>query len=156
MSSTKGGYGPLVHRCDPPKELRGFVALAVVSALFGRIDVSSMLVRTLCLILGAADHRRSFHRPRPPRYLPDLTLYEPSLLTALGEFPIEPLKALLLDIQPTREEVEAFEGSTLEPVLELAIPGFSSPPQRQGHRTLLLDGLPQTEEFFRRHAKCPS
>src|SRR5918999_3276394 len=121
-----------------------------------RFGVFTVLVLTLRVVLVAAGHRRSFHRSRPPRYLPDLTLYEPTLLTALGKFPIEPLKALLLDIQPTREEVEAFEGSTLEPVLELAIPALSSPPQRQGHRTLLLDGLPRTEEFFGGHAKSPS
>src|SRR5215216_794092 len=153
LTSTKGGYGLLVHRCDPPQESKGLVG---VCALIRRISVSSVLVRTPCAILGAANHRRSFHRPRPPRYLPDLTLYEPSLLTALGKLPIEPLKSHLLDIQSTREEVEAFEGSTLEPVLELSIPGFSSPPQRQGHRTLLLDGLPRTEEFFGGHAKSPS
>src|SRR5215216_21669 len=153
LTSTKGGYGLLVHRCDPPQESHGLVG---VCALIRRISVTSVLVRTLCVILGAANHGRSFHRPRPPRYLPDLTLYEPSLLTALGKFPIEPLKALLLDIQPPREEVEAFEGSMLEPVLKFAIPGFSSPPQRQGHRTLLLDGLPRTQEFFGGHAKSPS
>src|SRR5215218_4618966 len=135
LTSTKGGYGLLVHRCDPPQESRGLVG---VCALIRRISVSSVVVRTLCVILGAANHRRSFHRPRPPRYLPDLTLYEPPLLTALGKLPVEPLEALLLDIQSTREGVEAFEGSTLKPALELALPGFSGPPQRQVRLTLLL------------------
>jgi hypothetical protein len=36
------------------------------------------------------------------RYFPDLTLYEPSLLTALGKFSREPLKALLLRVQLAR------------------------------------------------------
>jgi hypothetical protein len=83
-----------------------------------------VLVLTLCVILVATNHRRSFHRPRPPRYLPDLTLYEPSLLTALGKLSVEPLKAPLLDIQPVREGVEAFERSILKPALELAIPAL--------------------------------
>src|SRR5215216_6086634 len=153
LTSTKGGYGLLVHRCDPPQESHGLVG---VCALIRRISVSSVLVRTLCVILGAANHRRSFHRPRPPRYLPDLTLYEPPLLAALGKFPIEPLKALLLDIKSARKGVEAFERSTLKPLLELAIAALSRPPQRQGHRTLLLAGLPRTEEFFGRHVQGSS
>src|SRR5215203_3470627 len=41
-------------------------------------------------------------------------------------------------------------------MLKLALPGFSSPPQRQGHRTLLLDGFPRIEEFFRRDPKSSS
>jgi hypothetical protein len=58
-----------------------------------------------------------------------LTLYEPSLLAALRELPVESLEALLLNAQPAREEVEAFEGSVLKPALELALPGFSRPSQ---------------------------
>src|SRR5918995_4881599 len=141
---------------SPASSVKGFFVLVGGFLPARRFGVFPVLVLTLRVVLVAAGHRRSLHRSRPPRYLPDLTLYEPTLLTALGKLPIEPLKALLLDIQPTREEVEAFEGSTLEHALELAIPGFSSPPQRQGHRTLLLDGLPRTEEFFRRHAKSSS
>src|SRR5215212_9526792 len=110
----------------------------------------------LWVAMVAANHSRSLNRSRPPRYLPDLTLYEAPLLAALGKLPIEPLQALLLDFQPAREGVEAFERSTLEPALELALPSVSRPPQRQGHRTLLLDGLPRTEEFFGGHAKSPS
>src|SRR5215212_6580121 len=110
----------------------------------------------LWVAMVAANHSRSLNRSRPPRYLPDLTLYEAPLLAALGKLPIEPLQALLLDFQPAREGVEAFERSTLEPALELALPSVSRPPQRQGHRTLLLDGLPRTEEFFGGHAKSSS
>src|SRR5829696_7430764 len=141
---------------DVTQESRGFIALVEVSALIRRFGVSSVLVLTLCVILVAANYGRSFHRPRPPRYLPNLTLYEPPLLTALGKLSVEPLEAPMLDIQSTREGVEAFEGSTLKPALELALPGFSGPPQRQGHRTLLLAGLPRTEEFFRRHVQGSS
>ena len=132
---------------DVTPRVKEFVALFGVSALFGRFGVSTWLVRTLWVILVAADHGRSLHRPRPPCYLPNLTLYEPSLLTALGKFPVKPLKALLLDVQPVREGVEAFERSVLEPVLELVLPGFSGPPHRQGNRTLLLDGLSRIEEL---------
>src|SRR5918995_1151375 len=112
----------------PPQPSKGFVVLVEVRALIRRISVSIVLVRTVCITLGATNHRRSLHRPRSPCYFPYLTLYEPPLLTALGKFPIEPLKALVLDIQSAREGVEAFEGSTLKPALELAIPAFSSPP----------------------------
>jgi hypothetical protein len=61
-----------------------------------------------------------------------LSLYEPSLLTALGKFPVKPLKALVLDIKSAREGVEAFERSALKPVFELAFPGVSSPPSDRG------------------------
>ena len=67
----------------------------------------------LWVAMAAANHSRSLHRPRPPRYLSDLTLYEPCLLTALGKFPVKPLKPLLLDIQSVGEGVEAIKGSTL-------------------------------------------
>jgi hypothetical protein len=110
----------------------------------------------LWVAMVAANHGRSLHRPRPPRYLSDLTLYVPPLLTALGKLPIEALEALLLDVQPAREGVEAIEGSTLKPALELAIPGFSSPPQRQGNRTLLLGRPLRIEKFFRLHAQSSS
>src|SRR5918994_4098132 len=90
------------QRCDPPKESRGYAALVGVCALTRRSGVSSVLVRTVCVILIAANHSRSFHRPRPPRYLPDLTLYEPPLLTVLRKLPVEPLEALSLDIQSAR------------------------------------------------------
>ena len=82
--------------------------------------VSSVLVRTLCVTLVAANHGRSLHRPRPPRYLANLTLYEQCLLAALGKFPVEPLKARLLDIQSASEGVEALDGSVLKAALELA------------------------------------
>src|SRR5215217_2220390 len=153
LTSTKGGYGLLVHRCDPPQESHGLVG---VCALIRRISVSSVLVRTPCAILGAANHRRSFHRPQPPCYLPDLTLYEPPLLASLGKFPVKSLKALLLDIQSAREGVQALQGSTLKSALELAIPALSSPPHRKGRRTLLLAGLPQIEEFFGGHVQGSS
>src|SRR5687767_7964967 len=88
LTSTKGAYGLLVQRCDPPHYSRGFVVQIGVSTLIRRFGVSSVLVRTLCLILVAANHRRCFHRPRPPCYLADLTLYEPPLLTALGKLSV--------------------------------------------------------------------
>ena len=61
-----------------------------------------MLVRTLCLILVAANHRRGLHRARLSRHLPDLTLYESPLLASFGELAVEPLKALLLCVQLAR------------------------------------------------------
>src|SRR5215210_1518169 len=90
------------------QESRVFVALVQVSALIRRLGVSRMLVRALCVILVAANHRRSFHRARLSRNLTDLTLYEPPLLASLGELPIEPLEALLLCVQLAREGVEEF------------------------------------------------
>src|SRR5918995_4499131 len=114
---------------SPASSVKGFFVLVGGFLPARRFGVFPVLVLTLRVVLVAAGHRRSFHRPRPSRYLPNLTLYEPSLLTALGKFPIEPLKALLLDIQPVREGVEAFERSILKPALKFAIAGFSSPPQ---------------------------
>src|ERR687897_208151 len=64
-------------------------------------------IMLLWVAMAAANHSRSLHRPRPPRYLSDLTLYEPPLLAALGKFAVKPLKALLLDVQSAREGVEA-------------------------------------------------
>src|SRR5829696_9195255 len=90
----------------------GFTFRLVCTRIRG-FGVPSVLVRTLCVILVAANHSRSLHRPRPPRHLANLTLYEPCLLAALGEFPVKALKALLLDIKSVSEGVEAFEGSTL-------------------------------------------
>src|SRR5215212_12111599 len=113
-------------------------------------------IMLLWVAMVAANHCRSFHRPRPSRYLSDLTLYVPPLLAALGKFAVKPLKALLLDVQPIREGVEAFERSALEPTLELAFPGFSSPPQRQGQGTMLLYGLSRTEELFGCHPQSSS
>ena len=151
LTSMKGGYGLLVQRCDPPQNTQGVSSRRPgFLLLFG---VSSVLVRMLCVILVAANHGRSLHRARLSRHLPDLTLYESPLLASLGKRSIEPLKALLLYIQPVREGVEALERSALKPVLKFAIPAFSGPPQRQGRRTLLLAGIPRIEEFFGRHAQ---
>src|SRR5215203_5806056 len=106
----------------------GFTFRLVCTRIRG-FRVPSVLVRTLCVILVAANRGRSLHRPRPPRHLANLTLYEPCLLAALGKFPVKHLKALLLDVQPEREGVEAFERSALKPVLELPLPRVSGPPQ---------------------------
>src|SRR5918999_5354555 len=95
-------WAVLIRRSDPPQQSRSFVAQAGVSTLILRISVSSVLVRTLCLILVAANHGRSLHRARLSRHLPDLTLYESPLLASLRELPIEPLKALLLCVQLAR------------------------------------------------------
>src|SRR5919112_5335446 len=62
-SQTKGGKGLSVLQCDSPRESRGFVALVEVCALIRRIRAPSVLIRALVLILVAANHRRSFHRP---------------------------------------------------------------------------------------------
>jgi hypothetical protein len=110
----------------------------------------------LWVTVVAANHRRSLHRPRPPCNPADLTLYVPPLLTTFGKFSVKPLQARLLDVQSAREGLETFERSVLEPALELAIPGFSGPPQRQGHRTSLLYRLPRIEKFFGRHTQSSS
>src|SRR5215218_3972338 len=55
-----------------------------------------------CVALVAANHGRSLHRARLSCHLADLTLYEPPLLTSLGELAVEPLKALLLGVQFSR------------------------------------------------------
>ncbi len=67
-----------------------------------RFGIPIVLVLELRVILCVANHRRSLHRSRPPCNLANLTLYEPSLLAALGKFPVKPLKALLLE-RPVRE-----------------------------------------------------
>src|SRR5215207_10164074 len=64
---------------------------------------SKGFVMLLWVTMVAANHRRSLHRPRPPCYFANLTLYEPSLLTALGKFPVKSLKTLLLNVQSARE-----------------------------------------------------
>jgi hypothetical protein len=47
------------------------------------------------------------------------------LLTAFRKLLVEPLETLLLNIQPAREGIEAFEGSVLKPTFELALPALS-------------------------------
>src|SRR5215210_3113848 len=84
-------------------------------------------IMPLWVTLVAANHRRSLHRPRLSGHLSDLTLYEPALLAVLGKFPVEPLKALLLDIQSVREEVEAFERSALLPRFPWPTPATGAP-----------------------------
>ena len=113
------------------------------SSLAGRgFGVPIVLLHALRVFLLVANHRRSLHRSRPPRYLADLPLYEPPLLATLGKLSIKSLEALLLNVQSAREGVEAFEGSVLKPALEVALPSVSSPSQRKGRRTLLLARLP--------------
>src|ERR671916_1213072 len=87
----------------PASRVKGFFVLAGGSPLGRRFGASGVLVRRLCVNLVAAHHRRSLHRPRPPCYLADLTLYEPPLLGTLGKLPIESLEAPLLGVQPARE-----------------------------------------------------
>src|SRR5918995_7430043 len=140
----------------PASRVKEFFVLAGGSPLGRRFDISIVRVLTLHVIPMAAHHRRSLHRPRPPCYLADLTLYEPPLLGTLGKLPIESLEAPLLSVQPAREGVEASERSAFEPALELAFCGLSGPPQRQVRRTLLLDGLARIEEFLGRHAQGSS
>ena len=84
----------------------GVIAAALVIVLTGW-SYADPLISVLIGFL-AAYHSRSLHRPRPPCNLADLTLYEPPLLAGLGKFPVKPLKALLLDVQSAREEVETF------------------------------------------------
>src|ERR687895_1379787 len=141
---------------SPASSVKGFFVLVGGFLPARRFGVFTVLVLTLRVVLVAAYHRRSLYRPRPPRYLPDLTLYEAPLLATFGKLSIKSLEALLLDVQSAREGVEAFEGSVLKPALEVALPSVSSPSQRQGHRTLLFDGLLRIEEFFRGHAKSSS
>src|SRR3712207_1909703 len=83
----------------------GFVTLVGVPPPARRFGVSSVLLRPLWVTVVAANHRRSLHRPRSSCNLSDLTLYEPPLLAALGEFPVKPLEARLLDVQSAREGV---------------------------------------------------
>jgi hypothetical protein len=77
--------------------------LVRVSTLIRRISVSSVLVRTLCVIPGAANHGRSLHRARLSRHLPDLTLYESPLLASLGE-----LAGMTLPVFSRREAARRF------------------------------------------------
>ena len=104
----------------------------VLSRLVGASAPPIVLFLTLHVVLFVANHRRSLHRSRPPRNLANLALYQPSLLAALGKFPVKPLKALLLDVQPAREGVEAFERSALKAVLKLAFPSRLSPTPATG------------------------
>src|SRR5215204_834969 len=148
-----GASSSAVLACEEDTRRQGLRDLNPQASAYVR---SRGFVVLVWVVMVAAKHSRGLYRPRPSRNLTDLTLYEPPLLAALGKFPVKPLQALLLDVQPAREGVEAFERSPLQPILELAFPGISRPSQRQGDRTLLPHGLLWTEELFGRNAQRQS